>query len=198
VRRGSLRWALAVVGAVGISGCTIREMRLRPDYDKVDKFRVKRLSIVTSPLPDGSQAGGDLFSLMARRQVNLKRQFIAKDTAAMQEGFEPRARCKGGIEGVMWLKPNAKRFNKSVTLNLDAKLYRCIDGAVVWEASGGGRWAEADDTLKEMTATYVSELGPEAEPFVAPAFHMMKALVDQMPDPVLTEEDKDEKIELGD
>lgn len=188
--------ALAVL-SLGL-GCAIREVRIRPDYEAVDKLQTKRLAVVTQPLPEGVQSLGDLWSVMARRQVNLKRQFIAKETAALVEPFEPRSRCKEGIEGVLWLSPGVERQGKYLSTEVTATLFRCSDGAVVWEAQGGGRWPAKDEGVKEITARYVSELGPDVEAYVGPTYHLLKALVDQMPDPVLDEKDKDEKIELGD
>lgn len=195
------RWSRALLAFAALSltsGCVIRESRLRPDYDTVDKQRTKRLAVVTQPLPEGVQALGEMWSLIARRQVNLKRQFIAKETAAVVEPFEPRSRCKEGIEGVLWLKPKVKRDGKDLLAEVKATLFRCTDGAVVWEAEGGGRWPQKDDDVKDVTAAYVKELGPEVEGHAGPTFNLIKALVDSMPDPVLNEQDKDEKIELGD
>jgi probable lipoprotein (TIGR04455 family) len=181
--------ALGAFAALSLlaSGCVIREARLRPDYEQV-----------TQPLPEGVQALGDMWSVMARRQVNLKRQFIAKDTAALVEPFEPKSRCKQGIEGVLWLQPNVKRDGKYMFTQVNARLFRCTDGAEVWEAEGAGRWPQHDEGVQQITATYVKEFGPDVETYAGPTFHLIKALVDQMPDPVLNEQDKDEKIELGD
>jgi probable lipoprotein (TIGR04455 family) len=199
----TMRNALAVVavvalGAVAGSGCTIRRSALRPDYEQVDRYRVKRLVIITQPQPEGSKAVGDLWSLIARRQVNLKRQFIAKETDSLAQPFDPKERCGEGLEGVLWLKPQVRREDGYLVASVDARLLRCSDGGTVWRAEGGGRWPLQDPGVKEITATYVQELGPEVAPHVPAAFNLIKALVDEMPDPVLTEEDKDEKIELGD
>lgn len=194
----SSRAVLALAAPSLLLGCVIRESRIRADYDTADKLRTKRLAVVTQPLPEGVQSLGDMWSVMARRQVNLKRQFIAKETTAMVEDFEPRSRCKSGIEGILWLKPNVKRDGKYLFTEVNATLYRCTDGAVVWEAEGAGRWPQKDDGVAQTTATYVKEFGPDVESYAGPTFHLLKALVDQMPDPVLDEKDKDEKIELGD
>jgi len=194
----SSRAILALAAASLLSGCVIRESRLRPDYDTVDKLQTKRLAVITQPLPEGVQSLGEMWSLIARRQVNLKRQFIAKETAAVVEAFEPRTRCKAGIEGILWLKPDVKRDGKYLFTGVNATLFRCSDGAVVWEAEGAGRWPQKDDSVQQITASYVKELGPYVESYVGPTFHLLKALVDQMPDPVLNEQDKDEKIEVGD
>jgi probable lipoprotein (TIGR04455 family) len=198
MRNGVVVAVAVAAGLLAGSGCTIRQARLRADYEQVDRHRVKRLVVITQPQPDGSKAVGDLWSLIARRQVNLKRQFIAKETASQAAPFEPRAQCKEGLEGVLWLEPRVKREDAYQVASVEATLFRCSDGEVVWTAEGGGRWPMQDSGVKEITATYVQELGPEVATHVPAAFHLIKALVDEMPDPVLTEADTDEKIELGD
>jgi len=94
---------------------------------------------------------------------------------------------KSGIEGVLWLKPNVKRDGKYLFTEVNATLYRCTDGAVVWEAEGAGRWPQKDEGTAQTTATYVKEFGPDVETYAGPSFHLIKALLDQMPDPVLDE-----------
>jgi len=45
---------------------------------------------------------------------------------------------------------------------------------------------------------YVTELGEEVRPYVAPTYHLMKATLDAMPKPQLDENGKGEKIDLTD
>ena len=54
------------------------EQLTRPDYTQVDQQRVKRLVVVTQPLPDGKQSLGELWSLIARQYVNQNRDFLVK------------------------------------------------------------------------------------------------------------------------
>jgi probable lipoprotein (TIGR04455 family) len=194
-RRLLLPAALLVLG----TGCaTVKSTRLRADYDAVDKHRVKRLVVLTQPLPAEDEQLGELWSLMARRYVNQKRNFLAKENLARdgEPVFQPKGLCQDGIEGVLWLRPELRQVGKGVEAQVRARLFRCGDFEEVWAADAGGSWDSADKHLQEVTAQYVAEFGPRVEPFVAPTFRLLKATLDTLPNPELGEDDISEKIEL--
>jgi probable lipoprotein (TIGR04455 family) len=202
--------------ALLVTGCSAVKMyRLEPDYAAVDRAHVKRLTVVTSvarsfPFPSKGPLDDvlGLWSLMARRYVNQKRDtFIAKRDLVGHptehweafDVFSPKAVCAEDIEGVLWLDPKFKRAANGVEAEVRAQLVRCGDGAVIWEAQGAGSWPSEDEHLKETTAQYVRKFGPEVGPYVAPTFHLLKAVLDTLPVPAeLTDEEKDEKISLDD
>ncbi len=191
-----LRACLLVAAAV--SGCaTVKMHRLRADYDAVDKLKTKRLVVVTQPLPDGQAKAGELFSLVARRYVNQKRNFLVKRQVSQAEPFQPAALCGDGAEGVLWLEPEVTRVGEGVEAKVKARLLRCTDGQEVWAADAGGSFACADDRLKQVTTDYAAELGPEVALYVPVAFNLLRPTLDTLPDPVLTDDDVSEKIELG-
>ncbi|MCI0572074.1 MAG: MXAN_6521/LA_1396 family lipoprotein [Myxococcaceae bacterium] len=196
LKRPSLM-ALVVVLA---SGCTAVKMsRVRPDYEQVDRQTTKRLVVVTAPLPAGNERLGQLWSLIARRYVNQNRDFIAKENRVdASADFQPTSACSEGLEGVLVLKPqNVELRGNGVEAGVTAQLFRCKDGAEVWAAEAGGSWDAADPLYEEQRALYVSEMGEEVSPYVAPSFQLLKAALDTLPNPVLSDEDVTEKIELG-
>ncbi|MHB8877053.1 MAG: MXAN_6521/LA_1396 family lipoprotein [Myxococcaceae bacterium] len=195
--RGALGLAV-LAAALAAPGCSAVKMhRVRPDYEQVDKTRTKRLVVVTQPLPDGQEKVGQLFSLVARRYVNQKRNFIVKKDLAQAGAFQPAALCGEGLEGVLWLQPTLKRAGEGVEASVRAMLLRCSDGQEVWAADAGGSFASTDELLKQVTADYAAELGAEVTAYVAPAFNLLRPTLDTLPDPVLTDDDVTEKIELG-
>lgn len=192
-------FASAVLFLALASGCaTVKSTRLREDWVAVDRQRVKRLLVVTAPLPEGGQKVGELFSLIARRDINLKRNFLVKETAAADALGDPKSRCAEGLEGVLQLEPMLKRDGGEVDATLESRLFRCVDGEEVWGARAKGSWEVGHPHVKELTAQYVAELGPEVEPYVPAAFYVLRATIEAMPDPVLNDDDIQEKIELGD
>lgn len=200
MRRTLGRQAVVALALALSTGCAVVKMtRLRPDYEAVDRQRVKRLVVVTQPLPEGKQAVGELWSQLARKYVNLKRDFIVKENRAVEgTAFDAKAQCAQGeaLEGVLWLKPDVQRKGNGVEASVNARLFRCSDGEEVWAADGGGSWSSADPKMAEVTAYYVNALGAEVEPYVAPSQHLLAAVLDTLPQPVLTEEDKDEKVTI--
>ncbi len=173
----------------------VRSSWVRPDYDRFDKRETLRLVVVTAPLPAGSAQVGALWSLLARRYTNQKRDFIAKRHLAAES--LPEDLCDDEVEGVLHLVPKVRRAGGGVEASVKATLTRCRDGELVWKAEAAGSWPSEDPVLKQVTEDYVRELGEEVRPFVGPSFHLLKAVLDTLPRPELTDdEDVMEKIEL--
>ncbi len=190
-----------VLGLVLLAGCaTVKSSRVRPDYETVDKTQVKRLAVVTQPLPEGKQEIGELWSLIARRYVNQNRDFIAKANLAIDgnpEDTSHKGLCVEGIEGILWLSPDVKRSGKGVEAAVKAQLLRCRDGQEVWAAEAAGSWPSEDERYKELTVQYTRELGDGVAPYVGPTFRLLSATLDTLPRPQLNDADVEEKIELG-
>ena len=191
----NLRWLLLAPCALVLGCSVVKHTRTRDDWASVDANRVKRLVIATSPLPDGNEKVGQLWSRIAKRYTNQKRDFLAKEEVATGT-LEPKSLCKEGIEGVLWLQPNVSHKGSGLEAAVKAQLLRCVDGETVWETDAAGSWDSVDPVLQSTTQEYASEFGAEVEPYVAPTFHLLKATLDTLPNPVLTEADKDERIEL--
>lgn len=180
------------------SGCAVvKSSRVRDDWQTVDRERIKRLVIVTQPQPAGDAKVGELWSALAARRIDLKRSFIIKDklNAGADQPVELKALCTEGVEGVLWLKPDVKCAGDGVEAAVDALLLRCVDGEEVWSARSAGSWSTTDDELTQTITDYTNELGESVTPFVVASYRLLHATVDTLPDPVLTEADKDDKIE---
>jgi probable lipoprotein (TIGR04455 family) len=195
-KRLTLMLSLAVLTACA----TVKNSFTRPDYEQVDKERVKRLAVVTQPLPDGKQAVGELWSLIARQYVNQNRDFLVKSNLALPEPATPgslKALCVEGIEGVLLLDPQVKLNKDDVDVAVRARLMRCADSEDVWSAEAAGSWGSRDEKFRERAAQYAQQLAPEVEPYVVPTYKLLQATLDTLPNPKLNDQDVDEKIELG-
>lgn len=194
------RSALLVVLLSFVSGCIVKKSFVRDDWKTEDRSKVKRLAVMVQPLPDGNEKAGELFSRIARRYVNMKRDFLVKQEKFSATAAELASLCGGddAIEGVLFLAPTVTKKDGGMEISLTGSLKRCGDGREAWTAEAAGSFSSKDDKLIEVTKTYVGELGPEVEPFVAPAMNVLRPILDTLPQPVLTEADQDEKITLVD
>lgn len=195
--------ALALIALPLFACSTVKMQRVRDDYPAEDRQKTKRLLVSVAPAPADDEKVRELWGVLARRYVNQKRNFIVRErpeetlnAEAQSASFDPLSLCAASenLEGVLHLEPHVKREGKGVEGSVLARLLRCRDGQEVWAALSEASFESADEDLKEITAQYTSELGPEVEPYVAPSFRLLKAALDTLPDPVLTEEDVDEKI----
>jgi probable lipoprotein (TIGR04455 family) len=194
------RLALMLGLAVLTACATVKNSFTRPDYEQVDKQRVKRLVVVTRPLPDGKQPVGELWSLIARQYVNQNRDFLVKQNLTQAEPATPdslQALCTEGIEGVLLLDPQMKLNKEDVDVAVRARLMRCAGSEDIWSAEAAGNWGSRDEKFRERAAQYVQQFGPEVEPYVVPTYKLLQATLDTLPNPKLNDQDIDEKIELG-
>ena len=193
---GSRVGAVAATIAATLGCSVVKSSRIRDDWQQVDRQRVKRLVVVTSPLPDGNERVAEMWSAIAARHVDLKRDFIIKDKMARGGGaMETRSLCGAGIEGVLWLAPDVKRAGNGIEAAVDEKLVRCADGEEVWSARAAGSWESFESGLQQTIQDYTAQFGTEVQPYVAASYHLLRAALDTLPNPVLTEEDQTDKIE---
>jgi probable lipoprotein (TIGR04455 family) len=189
------------LGLAALTGCSsVKSQVTRPDYEQVDKQRVKRLVVVTQPLPDGKQTVGDMWSLMARRYVNQNRDYLVKENLARPGPTDSAALkelCAEGIEGVLWLEPQASGTRYGATVATRARLLRCVDGEEVWSAEAAGDWHGHDKKFLQRKIQYVQEFGREVDLYVIPSLKLLQDTLGTLPNPQLNDQDIEEKIELG-
>jgi probable lipoprotein (TIGR04455 family) len=195
------RGLAAFVAFALLSGCSIvKRYTVRDDWATVDRSKVKRLVLLVQPLPDGQEKAGELVARIARRYVNMKRDFLVKQEKVVATAPELASLCGGddAIEGVLRLSPVMVKQGSGFEVQLKAALLRCGDGREAWTAEAAGSFPSKDERLVEVTKSYVSELGAEVEPYVAPAMNVLRPVLDTLPQPLLSEQDQDEKIGLVD
>lgn len=198
---------LAVATLLSACGPSLQS-HVRDDWATVDRTQVRRLSVVSAPLPDAADANaaalqGTLWSLMARRYVNQHRDFVVR-AQGTAPAFDLAAQCtatasSGGhaFEGTLHLAPRLIPRGDEAEVTVDARLLRCRDGEPVWTGRAQGSYPTTDAELLALTEHYVRELGEPVRPWVAPVFRVLRALLDTLPQPVLDDETQVEKIELG-
>lgn len=200
------RIALALLALALTSACSaVKMQRVREDYETEDRQRTKRLLVSVAPAPAGDEQVRELWRVIARRYVNQKRDFIVRERpeetlqAEAAANFSPLSLCPSSenLEGVLHLEPDVKREGGGVEGSVMARLLRCRDGEEVWAARAEASFPSDDEDLKEVTTQYVDEFGEALGPYVAPSFRLLKAALDTLPRPELSESDVDEKIELG-
>jgi probable lipoprotein (TIGR04455 family) len=192
-----LNRAAAAIALMSLAGCSAVKMsRTREDWEKEDRQKVKRLVVVTTPLAAGDQKVSEMWSALAARHVDLKRNFIIKDKAVRADGsFDAASYCIEGVDGVLRLSPVLLLKGSGAEATVKGSLVRCGDLQEDWIAEAAGSWRSQEPKLEETIKDYVAEFGPTVEPYVAASYYVLKAALDTLPDTVLTEEDQSEKIE---
>lgn len=183
------------------TGCSVvKSHMVVDDWAKQDQKQVRRLAVVVQPLPDGQEKVGALFARIARRYVNMKRDFLVKKEVVQAAPVAAETACGGDdhIEGLLRLAVTLVKKGDGFESALVASLDRCGDGRKDWTAEAGSSFPSKDPLLVEITQVYVRELGAEVEAYVAPAMNLLRPALDTLPQPVLTDDDVTEKMGLDD
>ena len=198
-----MRRLVLAAGALALAACgPVKNQYVREGYAQQPQEQGKRLGVVPRPYPAGVSQAGELWSLIARQWVNQNRNYLVKSNLALPERPEDmsfKGLCVEGLEGVLWLDPELKPVDggKGVEAAVKARLVRCADGRDEWTAEAAGSWGSEDDLYRERIAEYVGQLGEEVRPYVVPSYKLLKATLDTLPNPQLSDADIEEKIELG-
>ena len=177
-----------------LSGCSVvKRAYVRDDWPTVHADKVKRLTVVVQPPPDGQQKAGEAWSRIVRRYVNMKRNFLVRAELVSNDPVELATVCVEGTEGMLWLKPTVTPKGDGFEASVEGGLLRCGDGLGLWSGKAAGSFPAKDDKLIEVTAMYGKEYGPQVEPYIPLAMNLLRPLLDTMPQPVLTPAEEEEK-----
>src|SRR5207248_2353838 len=93
----AMKKALLAALSLSLCACSVVKMhRVRDDYLAIDASQTRRLALVVSPLPDGSQKAGELFATLARKYIHQKRDyFYVKKSLAQSSPIDAAQVCAG-------------------------------------------------------------------------------------------------------
>ncbi|HET6343741.1 MAG TPA: MXAN_6521/LA_1396 family lipoprotein [Myxococcota bacterium] len=191
---------LLAIAALGPACSSVTAVYQQPGYSAQGPQPIKRIVVAGwGPASTGSEGAaglGDVLAHVAADLIKLRKNYLVYDSRLIKQHWAEG--CTDKVEGVLLVRPlEATPAAGQLRIHLAMELLRCSDGALTWRAEACDKSAEADADLAQLTATYVQQVGEAATRYAAPAFVVLQALVRELPDPSLTEEDINEKIELG-
>ncbi len=185
---------LLVLAVAAVSCSAVREAYRLDGYQPSGDGAVKHIA-VRAWASSGSPALGATLSLMTARLVNQYTNYLVHSQGVLAQGWSEA--CEE-MQGVLVVRTLFVASGPSeTTLDLSLELLRCADGALLWRTAGAGSYDPADEDLKNFTTAYVNDIGEEARRYAAPAFVLIKDLIEALPNPLpLTDEEIDQRIML--
>ncbi len=187
---------IAFVAVVLLSSCSaVQATWVKPDYNVKAPDATKRIAVVAWAPADHAALAG-LLSHVAADRIDLRMNYLVHKTEVMVRGWSDIC---GELEGVLSIRAIVVTLqpNDRVQLVLVAELHDCKTGALLWRVEGSEGIASEDDDLSALTESYTNNLGPEVGRYAAPAFLILRDMLETLPDPTLTDDEIMEKIELG-
>jgi len=181
------------------SGCAVRSVYVKPDFEKVDRLNLKRVAVAATPLSQAPPRVAHLLARIARRYIHQHKDYLVLGDTVIKQAARYKSLCKDGIQGVVRVMVEAmEQDSDHLTVEMAADLLRCDSGAVVWRVEIRDRNEQRDDDLKELAGVYLREFGAVATKYAAPLFIVVKAAFESLPSPQLTDEETMEKISMDD
>ncbi|MBI5508813.1 MAG: MXAN_6521/LA_1396 family lipoprotein [Deltaproteobacteria bacterium] len=194
---------IAAVAALAACGSPLREvysMRPRPGGGSEPPKSVAIRVWAPADLPRAA----DMLAKELQDVVRLRRNYLVYSSAPIGASYADACTVPAvdaappkALGGVLLLRVlHAEPEADEIAMTLALELYHCADGALLWRAEAGDTVTPADPDLRELSRAYSQEFGELADRYAAPAFVLIKALVEALPNPVLTDDEIALKIEL--
>jgi probable lipoprotein (TIGR04455 family) len=185
--------ALISVMLAALACSSVRRQFIVEGYRKNPDRMIKRIVVFVEPSA-GTTDLASLIGAMTRDVIKTNRNYLIY--GILSTGRDVAEACKVR-DGVLRMQLNkADVSGERVSLEITGELRRCSDDSVVWSASARSSGKSRNRSLENLIRSYVEEHGKQAEIYAAPAFNIIEDIVETMPNPVLTEEELLEKIDL--
>ena len=190
------RWLCWIPLSICFACSAVHQVYQQPSYDVHGPAPIKRIA-VAGWAPQDANGLGDVVSQVATDLIKLRKNYLVRNTQALKQSWSEL--CGGEkIEGVFLVRVmDSAPGGGQVFMRLQAELYRCQDGALLWQAEADGKENSSNADLASLIGNYQKSAGPAATVYAAPAFVLLQQIIKLLPDPVLNESDIDEKIEIG-
>lgn len=167
-------------------------------YDSTALDAAKHITIAAWAEDEQTAA---LVARIASERVKFKSNYLVHREQRVAPGWSAGCTIEDGsveIQGVLEIRVvSLVRDGDSVSLDLEGRLMRCVDGAMLWRASVQGTKGSVDEDLATFVESYQEEFPDTAGALAIPLLAKLIELLDALPDVVLTEDEEITKIELS-
>ncbi len=194
--------AIVVCSVSGIlTSCTVSKTYVKEGYSDNEKLWLKKLALVfdisSSSLP--SNAVQNAFLDLSRDYVSHHNEYMITHIISNANPQKPEMICSMAADADGYLLntfESMKQTKGVVDLGLRVRLIDCRHYSKVWEVHGSNSFDSYNSDLQVMIDSYVRRHSEEVRPYISPFYLLIRKIYRSLPDPLLTENDVDEKIEI--
>jgi|GEM_PF-1803403 len=184
-----------IISAMFSLGCSAaRSLYVTDQYEK-NPLKMNKRIIVVGKAPSSSTKLSGLVTDMFADLVKQRKNYIVYGKAPYTNQWQQK--CNAKVTGVMLLEVVRYKIKSgSVQLKMEVSQYDCTTKKVLWVVSGEGSWNSNQSHLKELIAQYKEKYGNSSRTFTGPVFNLITEILKVIPDPKLTEDESDTKIDV--
>ncbi|EQA63290.1 MXAN_6521/LA_1396 family lipoprotein [Leptospira alexanderi] len=188
-----LRYSLLFLSlALTITNCTVKYVKTGPTWEK-ELTTFKRLAVYVPAVSEAGNSEKQLAAKIAENYLSHHKEFIIYP---FRSG---NGTCGGSgkkVQGIFQLKIREKETSDKVELSALGKVIHCTKGETLWEGLAEDSYPKNIGENQSLINTYTQLYGKEIAGKVNPYFLLLQNLLDKLDSPILSEEEKDEKIEV--
>jgi len=183
-----------------LSNCALQKWFITSSYKLEERHRLKRVALIMDDHQNIAKLD-ELFMSMARDYVSHKKEYIIytldNEVVDVQKtSLLKICRENSQIEGLLvhhWQRFDPKVHN--IKLQMKSELIDCKNMKLVWTSTNGDTYKFQANELGALVRSWEGKLGSYVSDYVAPFYYFLDDLYFSLPDPILNDEDINEKVE---
>jgi probable lipoprotein (TIGR04455 family) len=192
-----MKYKLIIIAVIFAAACSsVQKVYQQSDYGKDPLKMIKRIYILTKN-ETSDESKSMAFLLISADMVKSNTNYIIKGTGSSNND-SPASLC-AGFEGVAVFTLIKSELNSDQRIRVKGELYKCPDKILIWEAfAEADLGVSGDKKLENMSLMYEEKLNKidgKAGRYAPAMFSVLYDVIKTIPNPVLTEDEVNEKIE---
>ncbi|TGM60918.1 MXAN_6521/LA_1396 family lipoprotein [Leptospira adleri] len=174
------------------ANCTVKYIKSGPTWEK-DLGTFKRLAVQVPAESEAGESEKKLAGKITENYLSHHKEFIIypyKTGAAICGSSDKK------VQGIFQLKIIEKETPEKVKVTALGKVVHCKKGETLWEGLAENSYSKNTEENLSLINTYTQLYGKEIAGKVNPYFFLLQTLLEKLDSPILTEDEKDEKIEV--
>ncbi|MCE9499321.1 MAG: MXAN_6521/LA_1396 family lipoprotein [Leptospira sp.] len=173
--------------------CTVKY--IRPDSSFEENLKsMKRISIISHPDNKLAEEEKKMLAEMAKNYLSHHKEYIVYGTPKKFQGncltLSPK------VQSLVSLKMTEETKPSKISLSLNGTVTDCKSNRQIWDGLVESNYSFDLSENASLVKTYTEKYGQKIAEKVTPYFLIIKALLDELDGPTLTEDEQMEKIEV--
>ena len=177
----------------GLLNCSsLTSLNKDPLYDKKVNF-TKRITVFINNQSNITKMEQNTLSDITRDLMSHHKEFIVYKSPLKFSGC---SRDFNKIEGIFNVLLKQEQVQNELNLELTGSFLQCPDSKSIWTATVKKSYNLNSSDNESLRSTYIQKYGMGIGNRVNPYFQIVNLLIEYLESPQLTDEEKDEKIEV--
>ncbi len=177
---------------------SVQSLYIQDGYNENPGGMIKRV-ILLAGAPGEYSNIVPLMINIAADVLELKKNYLVYKSGSFKNTWNRECGKINGIKldgAILFTLEHIEASEGIVNIMIKGEIFRCGIDDLLWNATAGDEVNSINEDLLNLTMVYKEKFGDVADVYAAPIFTLVQDLVKTMPDPVLTEDEEMEKIEL--